>query len=487
VKSRHKIAVAVAGLALVASGSTAGLSATAIASPLTPDKDAADQVYIVQTNSVSATGGFVRSTRAAGATVTHIYNRAFHGFSARLSAAQVEALRTDPKVESITVNRRVHANSTERNAPWGLDRIDQRSRVGSVHDYGYDTTGTGVTAYVIDTGIRFSHTQFGGRAVSGYDFVDGDGNASDCNGHGTHVAGTIGGSTYGIAKRVKLVGVRALDCDGTGYLDDVLASIDWVVGTHTGPSVINLSLGGEYVPELNDAIDGASAAGVTVVTAAGNDDDDACNYSPASAKSAITVGATNASDSRAPFSDWGSCVDVFAPGVNIPSAYWTSDTATALGTGTSMAAPHVTGVVARYLQNHRAATPAQVSQAIIAATTKHAVLDPMGSPNRLLFAAPPLPGKPIIKTASSGSTSDSVVSVTGRWAAPTSGGPVANYYVTAIRRSDGVKKTVVVSSTARSKKLTGLRRKATYVIRVYAKNAKGNGATSSSSNIVTAR
>jgi subtilisin family serine protease len=263
----------------------------------------------------------------------------------------------DPKVESITPDERVHTNGTQASAPWGLDRTDQRAKVGSEHTYGYDTTGAGVTAYVVDTGIRFSNRQFGGRAVSGYDFVDYDTRASDCDGHGTHVSGSIGGSSYGAAKAVKLVGVRVLDCEGSGWLSDVIAGIDWAVANHTGPSVINLSLGGGYDWELNEAIERASAAGVTVVVAAGNDNDDACYYSPGSADSAITVAAIDASDRRASFSNWGSCVDMFAPGVNVKSAWWTSDDATTTLSGTSMAAPHVTGIVARYLQNHRTATP----------------------------------------------------------------------------------------------------------------------------------
>jgi subtilisin family serine protease len=280
-----------------------------------------------------------------------------------------------------------------------------------------------------------------------------------------------------------------LDCEGSGTAEGVIAGIDWVAAHRNGPSVLSMSLGGGAFAPLDAAVEAASAAGVTVVVAAGNENDDACGGSPARAPSAITVGATDATDKRAPFSNWGNCVDLFAPGVNVLSSWFTADDAANTISGTSMATPHVSGLVARYLQAHPAATPAEVTAAVVAAATPGTVVDPKGSPDRLAYAAPPvlLPGKAVIKKASSGSTSDADVSVTGRWAEPTTGGSVAGYSVTVIRQSNGATKTVAVSAAARSKKITGLRKNASYTVRVYAKNQAGQGARSKTSNTVTAR
>ena len=190
------------------------------------------------------------------------------------------ALKRDPQVESITADGAVHSTTSQTSPTWGLDRIDQRPTVGD-GQYRYASTGAGVTAYIVDTGIRFSHSEFRGAAVSGYDFVDDDADASDCDGHGTHIAGTVGGATYGVAKGVNLVGVRVLDCEGSGTVSGVIAGIDWVATHHSGPSVLNMSLGGGSDDALDQAVAAATAAGVTVVVAAGNDDDDACYSSPA--------------------------------------------------------------------------------------------------------------------------------------------------------------------------------------------------------------
>jgi subtilisin family serine protease len=425
---------------------------------------------------------------ASGGEIKNVYKRVYPGFSAELTGTQVQELKANPRVESVIADQAVHSTATQTNPTWGLDRIDQRPTTGDGR-YSYDTTGSGVTAYIVDTGIRVSHDQFGTRAVSGYDFVDYDDDATDCNGHGTHVSGTVGGSTYGVAKAVKLVGVRVLDCEGSGTAEGVIAAIDWVTLNSSGPSVLNMSLGGLAYDPIDEAVASATAAGVTVVVSAGNEDDNACDYSPARAPSAITVGATDDTDTRANFSNWGSCVDLFAPGVNVRSAWKGSDSATEYLNGTSMASPHVAGIVARYRQAHPGHSPAQVKAAVLAATTPGEVSDPKGAPGLLVYAAPPagLPGKTVIKKASSGSKSGKTVSVTGRWSKPTSGGAVTKYYVTAIRKSNGAKKTIAVSSTARSKKITGLKKNAKYVVRVYAKNASGNGPTSKSSNTITAR
>jgi subtilisin family serine protease len=282
-------------------------------------------------------------------------------------------------------------NTQDGPASWGLDRIDQR-RLPLDESYSPEGGGSGATAYVIDTGIRASHEDFGGRARSGYDFVDDDANAADCHGHGTHVAGTVGGTDYGVAKGADVVGVRVLDCRGSGTTSQVVAGIDWVTEHAARPAVANLSLGGGPDGVLDDAVRRSIDSGVTYSIAAGNGNllgwpQDACGTSPARVPEAITVGATDRDDARASFSNTGSCVDLFAPGVDIISASIGSDSATDTLSGTSMAAPHVTGVAALYLAGHPSAGPAQVRDAVVNAATDGAVGDPRaGSPDRLLHS-----------------------------------------------------------------------------------------------------
>jgi subtilisin family serine protease len=283
-------------------------------------------------------------------------------------------------------------DATQSNATWGLDRLDQRARPLST-TYTYESTGAGVTAYIIDTGIRFAHTEFGGRATSGYDAVDG-GAADDCNGHGTHVAGTVGGTTYGVAKAVSLVGVRVLNCAGSGTTSGVIAGINWVTTNHLAgtPAVANMSLGGGASASLDTAVNASIADGVVYGVAAGNETANACNGSPSRVPSAITVGATTSSDARASFSNYGTCVDLFAPGQGITSAWSTSNTATNTISGTSMATPHVVGAAARFLQGSRGSTPQQVRDALVADATANVVTNPgTGSPNRLLYSDPGTP------------------------------------------------------------------------------------------------
>jgi subtilisin family serine protease len=484
--SNKNVLATTLGLALLVAA--AGLTPHASAAPQPAGEDATAKTYIVKTKSVSSASGVASAVGAAGGKVKNVYQRVYPGFSARLTASQAHALRGNPRVVSVVPDQAVHSTVTQSDPTWGLDRIDQRS-TGGDGTYSFDTTGAGVTAYIVDTGIRTSHHQFGGRAASGFDFVDEDADASDCNGHGTHVSGTVGGSRYGVAKGVELVGVRVLDCEGSGTTEGVIAGIDWVVAHRTGPSVISMSLAGEAFAPLDAAVEAASAAGVAVVVAASNEDEDACGFSPSRAPSAITVGATDATDARATFSNWGHCVDLFAPGVNVLSSWVTDDDATSTFSGTSMATPHVSGIVARYQQAHPSATPAEVTAALLAAATPGTVVDRKGSPNLLAYAAPPvlLPGTTVIQKATSGSRTDAAVSVTSRWAKPTTGGPVETYTVTAIRKSDGATKTVKVSAAVRSKKITGLKKGASYVVKVYAKNAAGRGAFSKTSNTVRAR
>jgi len=322
-------------------------------------------------------------------TVEHRYTSVFNGFSARLTAAQLRALKADPNVSHVERDGIVHANSTQLDPPWGLDRIDQRARQLD-NTYSYTNTGAGVTAYIIDTGIRFTHSEFGTRATSGFDAVDG-GSADDCNGHGTHVSGTVGGSTYGVAKNVDLVAVRVLNCSGSGTWSGVIAGMDWVTANHVSPAVANMSLGGGANSSVDDAVRRMVGSGVATAIAAGNGNQagraqDACRYSPARVTEAMTVGATDQNDRKTSWSNYGTCVDWFAPGLSITSAWYTSNTATNTISGTSMATPHTAGVAALYLESNPLASPATVSTALAAATTKGIVANSKTAHNDLLFS-----------------------------------------------------------------------------------------------------
>jgi subtilisin family serine protease len=280
--------------------------------------------------------------------------------------------------------------TTQTGATWGLDRIDQRAGLNTM--YNYTNTGTGVTAYILDTGIRFSHSEFGGRAVSGFDAVDG-GSADDCNGHGTHVAGTVGGANYGVAKNVSLVAVRVLNCSGSGTWSGVIAGIDWVTAHHAAgtPAVSNMSLGGGANTSVDNAVRNMIADGVSSAVAAGNGNQggraqDACKYTPARVSQAMTIGATDQSDRKTSWSNYGTCVDWFAPGLNITSAWYNGNTATRTISGTSMATPHTAGVAALYLEDNPGASPSAVSAALAANNTRGVVLNSKTANNHLLFS-----------------------------------------------------------------------------------------------------
>ncbi|MFE6311705.1 S8 family peptidase [Streptomyces rochei] len=325
-----------------------------------------------------------------GGTVKKTFRSALNGYTATLSATEARRLATDPAVASVEQDQRVRlADTTQANAPWGLDRIDQTSLpLSGTYTYP-DSAGSGVTAYVIDTGVRITHQQISGRASYGYDAVDGDTTASDGNGHGTHVATTIAGTTYGAAKKAKIVAVRVLDNNGSGTTAGVIAGIDWVTANHSGPSVANLSLGGGASTTLDTAVRNSIASGVTYAVAAGNSGANASSYSPARVTEAITVGATTSTDAKASYSNYGSVLDLFAPGSSITAGWHTGDTATNTISGTSMATPHVAGAAAVYLANHTSATPAQVATALVNGATTGKVTSPgTGSPNRLLKIVP---------------------------------------------------------------------------------------------------
>jgi subtilisin family serine protease len=324
-----------------------------------------------------------------GGTVKKTFGTALNGYTATLSADEAGRLAADPAVASVEQDQRVRVDATQTNAPWGLDRIDQTS-LPLNGSYTYpDTAGSGVTVYVIDTGVRISHSQISGRAVNGYDAVDGDNVAQDGNGHGTHVATTVAGSTYGVAKSARIVAVRVLNNSGSGTTAGVIAGIDWVTKNHSGPSVANMSLGGGVSRTLDTAVRNSIASGVTYAVAAGNSNTTASSSSPARVAEAITVGATTSTDARASYSNYGSALDIFAPGSSITAGWHTSDTATNTISGTSMATPHVAGAAAVYLAGHPSATPSQVASALVNGSTAGKVTGAgTGSPNRLLKLVP---------------------------------------------------------------------------------------------------
>jgi len=314
----------------------------------------------------------------------HLYQHALNGFAVEMTPEEAEALSQDFRVAYVEEDGIVKADATQSNPPWGLDRIDQRNRPLNAI-YTFNWTGSGVRAYVIDTGIRTTHTQFGGRASNVFDAFGGSG--ADCNGHGTHVSGTIGGSTYGVAKSALLRGVRVLDCNGSGSTSGVIAGVDWVTNNHINPAVANMSLGGGASSSLDTAVNNLANSGVPIAVAAGNSNVDAWGTSPARAANAITVGSTTTSDARSSFSNFGTCLDIFAPGSGILSAWFSSDTATATLSGTSMASPHVAGVAALYKQFSPGASATTTRNAIVNGSTTGVLTGiGTGSPNRLLYS-----------------------------------------------------------------------------------------------------
>lgn len=323
--------------------------------------------------------------RAHGLSVEQSFSHVLRGFVVRADDRALVRLLMDPRVAFVEEDGVVRLKqTTQPSATWGLDRVDQRDRPLN-GTYVYDTTAANVYTYIIDTGVRPTHVDFGNRVLSGFSSINDGRGSNDCNGHGTHVAGTVAGNTWGVAKAARIVPIRVLDCQGSGSNAGVIAGMDWVAANHIKPAVANMSLGGGASTATDNAVTAMRNAGVTVVVAAGNENQNACNVSPARSPNAITVGATTNTDARSNFSNWGSCVNIFAPGSSITAPWHTSNTATNTINGTSMAAPHVAGAAALFLANNPNATPAQVEAAIYnnASTGKLSGLN--GSPNRLLY------------------------------------------------------------------------------------------------------
>ena len=359
------------------------------ATPAAASQRIPNRYIVVLRNDVRDVPGLARGLAAAhGGSVGHVYEAALKGFSISLgSDAAAEAIARNPNVAYVEPDQEMTASIVQSGATWGLDRIDQRLLPLST-TFTYTATASNVTAYIIDTGILPGHVEFGTRASTGYDAITPNTPQADCNGHGTHVAGTVGGTTYGVAKGVSLVGIRVLGCTGSGTNSGVIAGVNWVAANAKKPAVANMSLGGGASTALDAAVNGAINAGVTFVVAAGNDNRNACNYSPARVTNAITVGATTITDARASYSNFGSCLDLFAPGSEITAAWHTSTTALNTISGTSMASPHVAGVAALYLATNTAATPATVRNALVNNATANRVSNAGSkSPNRLLFTA----------------------------------------------------------------------------------------------------
>ncbi|MEV4274350.1 S8 family peptidase [Actinoplanes xinjiangensis] len=402
----RRLAIRLTAVASAATATLWGLTGTAVAAPaappvgsiagagaegaipgsyivvLKPGTQAADRVTATSQDLVRKYGGTVADNYLS--TVRGFHLHATAGEAARLAAdPSVSFVEQDAKVDGKALAAPVAAITQSKKLSWGLDRLDQRSLPLS-KSYTY-RSASAITAYVIDTGVRTSHKEFGGRATSGWDFVDGDATANDCHGHGTHVAGTIGGAAYGVAKDVKLVGLRVLGCDGSGSFSDFIAAVDWVTSNAKLPAVANMSLGGPRSKALDAAVKRSVDRGVTYAIASGNEDRNGCKSSPAAAPDAITVGAVDSADRRAAFSNWGNCLDIFAPGVDILSAAKGSNTATQKMSGTSMAAPHVAGAAALVLAAHPDWTPRQVRDDLVANAGVDLVKGSIkGSPNRLL-------------------------------------------------------------------------------------------------------
>ena len=359
-------------------------SAAAVAPPK-------DRYIVVLDDTADSQAVASEHTRKYGLTDRLVYGSALEGYAAKVPPGQLEKIMSDPRVKYVEPDGVAYASDIQSGATWGLDRIDQRTAALDGF-YTYTNTGSGVTAYVIDTGIRITHDEFDGRASHGAEFVDDSTTADDCDGHGTHVAGTIGGEIYGVAKGVNLVSVRVLDCSGSGLWSWVISGINWVTANHAASAVANMSLGGSANSSVDTAVNNSINAGVSYALSAGNSNANACNYSPARTAAALTIGATTSTDTRASYSNYGSCVDWFAPGSSITSANMTGGSLSL--SGTSMAAPHVAGAAALYLQGNPGASPTAVRSYLASQLTTGVVKSSNTTANHLLYVGDPAVASP---------------------------------------------------------------------------------------------
>lgn len=370
------------GALVLVAGGVAALQSPVSAAPETPSS------YIVVFKKGANARAEADTLRGQGFAVRNVYENVFPGVAVDMPATAARGLAKNPNVQLVEPDGVVTKVATQSSATWGLDRTDQRALPLSGTFTYPDSAGLGVRAYIIDTGVLSTHTEFTGRMAAGYTAINDGVGTEDCDGHGTHVAGTIAGTTYGLAKKAIIVPVRVLDCGGSGTWSGVIAGIDWVAANAVTPAVANMSLGGGASSSVDTAVTNLHNKGVTVVVAAGNSNTNACNSSPARAAAAVTVGATSSSDARASFSNYGTCLDIFAPGVGVTSSVIGSNTATASYSGTSMASPHVAGAAALMLGMNTSLTPTQVRDQLVANATPNVVTSAgTGSPNRLLFVA----------------------------------------------------------------------------------------------------
>ncbi|MBT2519481.1 Ig-like domain-containing protein [Arthrobacter sp. ISL-28] len=356
----------------------------------TPGSQAGTARYLVRYEAGTDVAAEARSLRSRNIAVSRTFSKAVHGAVVTATPGQAAELKRSARVAGVELDAPVTVAETQQPAPWGLDRIDQRTLPLS-GSYTTANPGSGVSAYVIDSGVLASHTEFGGRVAAGWNAVADGLGTGDCNGHGTHVAGTIAGKTYGVAKAATIIPVRVLDCNGSGFNSDVVAGLEWVATHHQAgtPAVANMSLGSTASAMVDAAVQGLLNDGVTTVVAAGNSAADACNSSPARVPDALTVAATDSADRQASFSNFGTCVDLYAPGVGIASAGITSTTAAASMSGTSMATPHVAGAAAAVLSRSPGLAPAAVASQLVAGSTLGTVTaSGAGTPNRLLYSDP---------------------------------------------------------------------------------------------------